>query len=95
MVVRDARPACESHRYKKNARLFDSAVVPLFCQQNLHRAPGGPRWGCDVGCTCNRGGIGLLWPGLSHPAYPDGVSLVTFCRRRSSTWPCLVCAATS
>ena len=30
----------------------------LLTVKNLLMAPGGPRWGCDVGCTCNRGGIG-------------------------------------
>src|SRR5215831_14258667 len=53
----------------KTARLFDSAVVPpiwplmrfgsekrlLLSIKNLLMAPEGPRWGCDVGCTCNRG----------------------------------------
>ena len=69
---------------------FGSARRLLLTVKNLRSAPGGPRWGCDVGCTCNQGGICLLWPGLSHPVHLNGVSPVTFCRRRRIPWPCLV-----
>ena len=37
---------------------FGSERRLLLTVKNLLMAPGGPRWGCDVGCTCNRGGIG-------------------------------------
>src|SRR5262245_55467463 len=49
---------------------FGSARRRLRTVKNLLMAPGGSSWGCDVGCTCNRGGIGLLWRGLSHPTPP-------------------------
>src|SRR5262249_42385576 len=66
---------------------FHPLERPLRLSQDTTR-------GCDVGCTGNLGDISLLWPGLSHSAHPDGVSPVTFCRRKRSTWRYLVCTAT-
>ena len=59
-----------------------SARRHLLTVKNLLLAPGGPRWGCDVGCTCNRGasacsGLGChtlptLTPCLLSPSVAGG-----------------------